>query len=226
VVAIPGGPQAPGARAGLGPFAQLAAGQGAVVFVADYREGPQWGGGWTNSYQDVACAIRFARGHASQYGGDGSRITLVAHSFGNFIAAGVALSPNPFTPAPGSCLATTGSTKPDAYVGVAGLYSQASLTPDFLDAFLGGTSSQDPGAWEQSDPMTLAAGNSGPRIPIRLIAGTADVNAPLANANALLAPLQASGHDATLTTLDADHNSILQDFHTIQVVLETATGLR
>ena len=72
---------APGTRSYLADFAQLVAGQGAVVFVADYRESPEWGGGSPTTYQDIACAIRFARAHAAEYGGDGRRVTFVAHSW-------------------------------------------------------------------------------------------------------------------------------------------------
>ena len=108
VVAIPGGPAAPGIRSYLTDFALLVAGQGAVVFVADYRESPEWGGGAPTTYRDIACAIRFARARASDYGGDGHRVTLVAHSLGPFFASTVALSGDQFEPAPGTCLADSG----------------------------------------------------------------------------------------------------------------------
>jgi acetyl esterase/lipase len=139
VVAVPGGPAAPGIRHGLGDFASLLAGQGAVVFVADYREGAQYGGTFPLPYEDIGCAIRYARANAAQYGGDGSRVTLVAHSLGGFFASTEALSPDPFTPAPGACLTTSGSTKPDAFIGIAAIYSQQEITPGFLDALFGTT---------------------------------------------------------------------------------------
>ena len=125
VVAVPGGPGAPGIRSYLADFAQLVAGQGAVVFITDYREGPEWGGGSTTTYEDIACAIRFARARASDYGGGSQRVTLVAHSLGPFFATTAALSAESFEPGPGTCLAKEGSTKPDAYIGIAGVYSQA-----------------------------------------------------------------------------------------------------
>lgn len=137
VVAVPGGPAAPGIRHGLGDFASLLSGQGAVVFLADYREGAQYGGTFPLPYEDIGCAIRYARAHAAQYGGDASQVTLVAHSLGGFFASTEALSPDPFTPAPGACLTTSGSTKPDAFIGIAAIYSQQEITPGFLGAFFG-----------------------------------------------------------------------------------------
>ena len=138
LVAVPGGPEAPGIRHGLGDFASLLSSQGAVVFVADYREGAQFGGTFPLPYEDIGCAIRYARAHAAQYGGDPSKVTLVAHSLGGFFASTEALSSDPFTPAPGACVTTSGSTKPDAFIGIAGIYSQSGITPGFLDAFFGG----------------------------------------------------------------------------------------
>ena len=44
------------------------AGQGAVVMVAGWREGPDWGGGYPTSFQDVACAIGVARKIGPVYG--------------------------------------------------------------------------------------------------------------------------------------------------------------
>jgi acetyl esterase/lipase len=226
VVVIPGGPKAPGSDAYLGDFAGSVASQGAVVFVADYRATPDWGGGAPNSYKDIACAIRFARENAGQWGGDGSRVTLVAHSFGTFSASVVALSPDPFEPDPGTCLATTGSTKPDAFIGIAGVYAFKDVSQETLTSFFGGTPDQVPAAWAAGDPYALIAAKDNATLPIRLIHGKIDTNVQPRSSEELLAALQAAGYDSTLTLVDrSDHSGVLQNHHTVQVVMETALGL-
>ena len=252
VVAVPGGPEAPGIRHGLGDFASLLAGQGAVVFVADYREGAQYGGTFPLPYEDIGCAIRFARANAATYGGDGSKVTLVAHSLGGFFASTEALSSDPFTPATGACLTPSGSTKPDAFVGIAGIYSQSGITPGFLEAFFGGPApSGSPGVpgvgaspqpaasggtsgtstglaadWAAGDPFALARAHSNPGLVVHLIQGANDMNVRPIEAQTFEQALQAAGYNATLTMVpDADHNSVLQNPETIGTIMETVLSL-
>jgi acetyl esterase/lipase len=227
VVVVPGGPRPPDADQYLGDFAGLVASQGAVVFIANYREGPAWGGGSPISYQDVACAIRFAREHADQWGGDGSRVTLVAHSFGTFIASIVALSADEFTPDPNACLTTTGSPKPDAFVGIAGVYSPDGVSTEFLDAFFGGTKQQAPAVWAAGDPYALVGAGSNIGLPIRLLQGSMDTNVMPQSAVQFEQALETAGYHSDLTLVDqTDHTGILQNHHAIQVVMEAALGLK
>ena len=227
VVMVPGGPRAPDADQYLGDFAGSVASQGAVVFVANFRETPQWGGGSPASYQDIACAIRFARANAAQWGGDGSRVTLVAHSFGTFVGSVVALSPDAFEPDPGTCLTTTGSTKPDAFVGIAGVYSQKDVSQETLTSFFGGPKDQRAEAWAAGDPYALVGAKSEIGMPVRLIQGTIDTNVLPRSAQEFQQALQDAGYDSTLTMVErADHSGVLQNHHAIQVVMETALGLK
>ncbi len=227
IVAVPGGPGPLGIRHGLGTFAQLLAGQGAVVFVADYREGPEWGGGAPASYEDIGCAIRFARATAAEYGGDGSRVVLVAHSFGPFVASVEALSHDPFTPPAGSCLVDSGSTKPDAFVGISGIYSQTGVTADYLASFFGGDQASASSAWSAGDPYQVIRQPDAHKIPIRLIHGTADTNVRIESSQQFEAALQAGGWDVQLVTVEGgDHSAILQQQPTIATVMETAVGLK
>ncbi len=227
LVVVPGGPMPPGERSGMGPFAQLVAGQGAVVFVTDYRAAPTWGGGYPISYQDVACAIRFARANADLWGGDGSRVTLVAHSFGAFIASVVALSADAFEPAPTGCLATSGSTKPDAFIGIAGVYSQDDVSQVTLVDQFGGTKDQAQATWTSGDPYAQVAGRSNISLPIELIHGTLDNNVRPASSVDFKYALDQAGYRSQLTFIEnADHSSVLQDHHTIEAVLQMANTVR
>jgi acetyl esterase/lipase len=227
VVALPGGPAAPGTRSYLADFAQLVAGQGAVVFVADYRESPQWGGGSPITYEDIACAIRFARAHAAEYGGDGTHVSLVAHSLGPFFATIEALSPEDFEPAPEDCLTAAGSTKPDAFIGIAGIYSQEGIAPAFLESFFGGSKDNAPSAWTAGDPYAVIAAGDVRRIPIRLIHGQFDGNVLPQSSQDFEMALEAAGLDSQLSLIPgADHGSVLQHRDTIRIVLETILALR
>ena len=95
------------------PLAEALASEGAVVFNVRWRVAiPRF----RDAAEDVACAVRFARANAMAYGGDATRITLLAHSAGGAIGAVVALAGEDFS---GDCLVTGGSALPDVFVGVA-----------------------------------------------------------------------------------------------------------
>lgn len=227
VVVEPGGPRPPNADNYLGAFAGLVASQGAVVFVADYREGPQWGGGYPQTYQDIACAVRFARENAAQWGGDPSRVTLVAHSLGPFFASVEALSADPFEPAPGTCLATTGSTKPDAFVGIAGVYSTDGVSAEYLDSFFGGSREAAQAAWTAGDPYAVVAAKEGLDIPVRLVHGAIDANVLVSSSEQFGQSLEAAGYDTAITIVpNGDHTGILQDYRTIEAVVGVAMNPR
>jgi acetyl esterase/lipase len=227
VVVVPGGPRPPDSDQHLGDFAGLVASQGVVVLVANYRAGPAWGGGFPSSYQDMACAVRFARENAAQWGGDGSRVTLVAHSYGAFVASVLALSVDAFTPNADACLTTTGSPIPDAFVGIAGVYSQEGVSTEFLDAFFGGTKEQQSVAWAAGDPYALVATRSNIGLPIRLVHGSMDTNVTPQTSVDFAQQLAAAGYRSDVTLVNrADHSGILQDHHAIEVVVEAALGLK
>lgn len=223
VVAIPGGPSAPGGRGGLSPLASALAIRGAVVVLADWRESAQYGGGYPTSFNDVACAIRFARAEASHYGADPSRVTLVAHSFGGFAGAVVALSPKPFQPLAGQCLNSTGSGRPDAYVGIAPVSTLAAIGGDFLPAFFGGVRTDRPAVWDAADPLLLAQAPGSQPVPVRLVVGVADPTVPPQTVAPLADVLQASGRDFELIAIaGATHEDILIRTETIAAVLTVA----
>ena len=227
VVMIPGGPVAPGIREYLWTLARYVASRGAVVFTADYRSGPQWGGGYPQTFGDVACAISFARGRASALGGDPTRITLVAHSFGGFPGSVTALSPHDYSVDEPECLATAADGRPDAFVGVGAIYGFDHIMSSFLGQMLGGTRDEVPDAWDATDITVLAKAN-GHRTPtVRLLAGTNDPVAPTATADEFAALLLEAGIDVTVTAVEgADHNSILSKLVTVDTIatLVGATG--
>ncbi len=226
VVMIPGGPLPPGNRETMWPLARYVAGRGAVVFTSDYRSSPAYGGGYPSTFADVACAVRFARQRGAELGGDPGRVTLVAHSFGGFPASVVALSAHDYATDEPACLASTGDGRPDAFAGVAGVYTLDRIGQDFLATFFGGDRTTLPDAWAAGD-VTAILRDDPQRVPVRLVAGTADLVAPQATMDELAALLRTARYDVATSTLEgASHDTILQKAATVDVIatLIGATG--
>jgi len=212
VVMIPGGPVPLGTRGYLWSLARLVAWKGAVVFTADYRSGPEWGGGYPQTFADVGCAIAYARDNAAPLGGDPSRVVLVAHSFGGFPGSVVSLSKHDFSVDEPACQAAAANGRPDAFVGVAAVYGFDHIGADFLAQLLGGTRDAVPAHWAATDITALAGAKSHPSPEVLLLAGTADAVAPVSTADEFAALLHAGGISVTVASVQgADHNSILTD---------------
>ena len=70
----------------LGAFLPTLASEGVLVFDAPWRPIEQ-GGRYPTVLEEASCAVGFARDHATEYGGDPTTVTLVAHSAGSYVAA-------------------------------------------------------------------------------------------------------------------------------------------
>jgi acetyl esterase/lipase len=84
-----GGGWTSGHRQDYGFAGQAFASRGFVTVVPDYRLAPAHP--YPDFVVDAAAAVRWARDHAAQYGGDPSRIVLVGHSAGAYLALMLAL---------------------------------------------------------------------------------------------------------------------------------------
>ena len=204
IVLIRGGPSGLGGRSYLDPFAAELASAGILVFNADYRDTASQGGGYPAAFEDVACAVRFARVEASRYRGDSGPVTLVGHSLGGWVGSVVALDPTEFE---GGCLAS-GSGRPDAFVGLAGNYQiDSGQNEGDLSAFFGGSADETADARAASNPFNYATGTS---VPVRLVAGTADTTVDPAASVALNAFLEKHGWNVSLELVPgAAHSSII-----------------
>ncbi len=89
VVFFYGGSWASGHRGGYAFAGRSLAAQGFVVIIPDYRLVPEVT--YPAFVEDGAAAVIWARAHATEYGGDPSRIVLVGHSAGAYIAAMLAI---------------------------------------------------------------------------------------------------------------------------------------
>ena len=94
-----------------------------------------------DAYADVACAVRFARARAADFGGDPADVTLLGWSDGAMASAVVAAAGDQFDRS--QCVYPSASSVPDALIGVAGFYGWTLPVPpvyvnDRARAFLGG----------------------------------------------------------------------------------------
>lgn len=204
VVLLRGGPSGIGGGGYLAPFASLLATHGILVFNADMRDLASEGGGYPAAFEDVACAIRFARSEAGSYGGDAGTVTLVGHSLGGWVGSVVALDETEFQ---GGCLAG-GSGRPDAFVGLSGNYN-ISDDDNYWDLynFFGGKPDQTATARAAADPFAYATGAP---IPVRLVAGDSDESVDPANSVALDNLLTDKNWNVTFTVVPGGtHMSIL-----------------
>jgi acetyl esterase/lipase len=234
IVFLPGGPSPPDERysGDLDPFVTAIAGQGAVVMVAGWREGPDWGGGYPISFQDVACAIGVARKIGPAYGANPDRLTLQGHSTGGWPAAVVGLTPTPFTPARGACNPTAGSLRPEAVVVGDGDLHEVTKPNEadglqYITDFLGGDRKKHPSAWAAADPFALARRYRGDAnaIPFLLLHGSADTTVLPAVSKSFQAALVAAGYQSRLVEIPgADHVGSLYSKNGIEAILKAAIG--
>lgn len=223
VVAIPGGPLPPGSRGALSVFAAPLAMQGAVVVAADYRSSPQYGGGYPQTFADVACAVRRAREIAPTYGANPDRVTLVSHSFGGWPASVVALSPERYRLGASNCLAVSGAPTPEAYVGVASIHTLEGIGPDFLASLLGGTRDQQPAKWDAVDPIRILDAGLGRDIPVGVVTGALDLVVTVEETAPFVDALRRTGYRATNDVIDtADHTTVLVHPTTFERILGRA----
>jgi pimeloyl-ACP methyl ester carboxylesterase len=96
------------------PIAVELAERGAVVFLIAYRGFSTGSYVEQDSWSDARCAIRYARAHTEEYGGDPSRVVVVGHSQGALMGLDIALHPEEEAD---GCLAD-GSAIPDGVIAL------------------------------------------------------------------------------------------------------------
>jgi acetyl esterase/lipase len=91
IVFFYGGSWSSGVREGYAFVGRALAAAGFVVVIPDYRLVPAVR--FPGFLEDGAAAVRWARGHVAEHGGDGDRIVLAGHSAGAYNAAMLAVDP-------------------------------------------------------------------------------------------------------------------------------------
>ncbi|HWU77944.1 MAG TPA: alpha/beta hydrolase [Rhodanobacter sp.] len=152
--------------------------RGLVVVIPDYRLWPKVR--LDGFMQDAAHAVAWAHAHASEYGGDPSRLFLMGHSAGAHIGALLATD--------GHWLAGVGMhpRQLSGFIGLAGPYDFLPLkNPDFIDMF-GSTHA----AQLRSQPVHFVDGDEPPML---LMQGSADKVVWARNATSLAMAMQRMG---------------------------------
>ncbi|HUP83408.1 MAG TPA: alpha/beta hydrolase [Candidatus Limnocylindria bacterium] len=198
VVLLPGSPAGPGHRAYLTAFQHALAKVGVLVANVDYRAGDN-DGQFPVPIDDVGCAVAYVRSVAADHGGDPSRIVLVGHSLGGYVALMVALGA---AAGADDCLA---SESPDvsAVLSVEGESGPDAEIADFWQWLIGGTAEELPDRYAAADSSRYAANN--PELIIRALQGD-DGGRLTPVAGAPFQPFADAGHDSLGQPLiNADH---------------------
>lgn len=177
-----GGSWQSGRRQDYAFAARALAARGFLVVVPDYRLVPQVR--FPSFVQDGAAAVRWVRGNAAKFGGNGQRIILTGHSAGAYIAAMLAVDPQ-----------WLGAERKAVrgLVGLAGPYDFLPLDgPLTVAAF---------GQWPrpaETQPVAFAGEGDPPAL---LLHGEVDETVRVHNSMSLTSRLRAAGVDARLEIL-------------------------
>lgn len=180
-------------------LASAIAGQGAVVFAAEWHSSePRSVAEIAQGAEEVACAVRFARAHAPEYGAKDKRMVLVGHSAGGGIGALMMLAGDEFH---GDCLTAQGSALPDAFVGLDGTYDVISFIPE-------GVLRAAPAQCAGISPFTYV-GRRPIRPGSRFVLFVSDNRLLQQQAQAFRDALRAAGYDVSLAQIPrVDHLGI------------------
>ena len=153
---------------------------GAIAIIPDYRVWPDTA--YAGILRDAAASVAFARQEAVRRGGDSSRLFLMGHSAGGYIATMLALDPTWLSGA-----GVEARTALAGVVGLAGPYDFLPLHDPVLEEIFAP-------AGPRTQPITFAANAS---APLLLMAGAADTTVYPANSTRLAARVRETGGQAT-----------------------------
>jgi acetyl esterase/lipase len=209
VVLFHGGGWFGGSPISTAPLAEYLAAQEVVVFNSSYRTQT---GGFPESFDDVACAIRYARANAPTFTNADGPLVIAGHSAGAHLASVVALAGDEF----GDTCPVPGSATVDRFVGLAGPYDPT-LYKQVLPAFYGTRFENDPQPWEAGSAYSYLGGNSG--IEILLMHGDADELVPISSSQLFADALAEAGYAVELTEVKGAPHQALRDPNVVGATL-------
>ena len=202
VVFFHGGSWYGGDPANVEPYARALAAAGLVVFNATYRVG-NTGGGFPQSYEDIACAIDVATAEAPGHHGTAD-VVVAGHSAGAHLASAVVFSGGGFRD--GTC-ASDRAGDVVGFVGLAGPYEAQRFGP-LLAQWFGTEYPVDPTPWDDGSPLQYL--DSAARIPVLLIHGDRDQLVPVGFSEGFATALDDLGYEVTLDVIaGADHPGVI-----------------
>jgi acetyl esterase/lipase len=170
---------------------------GYAAFNVEYRRLGREGGGWPQTFDDVAAAIdHLANPGMRDARLDLARVTLLGHSAGGQLALWAAGRPELPAGAPGAAPAVS-ATRVLAMAPVCDLASAGRPAHELL----GGAPAQVPERWRQADPMRripLA-------VPVALVHALRDHTVSVQHSRAYAAAARRAGAGVTLTETPGGH---------------------
>ncbi|MGV7244258.1 alpha/beta hydrolase [Caballeronia sp. M23-90] len=201
VVFFYGGSWQNGSRSNYLFVAQALTSRGYVAVLPDYRKYPETA--FPGFVDDAAAAVRWARDHAQEFGGDPHRLFVMGHSAGAHLAALIATDPR--------YLASQSMSKADlrGVIGLAGPYDFLPIQDrTLLDVFPASTR-------PESQPVNYVTGHEPPMF---LAAGTDDTTVDPGNTDRLAAVLRKHGDSVEVKHYDG--------FSHVRIVAALALPLR
>jgi len=171
--------------------------RGYAALNVDYRRLGREGGGWPQTFDDVATAIdHLAEGGMRDAGLDLARVTLLGHSAGGQLALWAAGRPELPADAPGAAPRVT-ATRVLAMAPVCDLESAGRPAR----ALLGGAPADVPERWRQADPMRRIPLN----VPVGLVHARGDETVSVQRSRAYAAAARAAGADVWMSETAGGH---------------------
>jgi acetyl esterase/lipase len=195
----------------MGRFAADLAQAGVATWSIEYRRVDSPGGGWPNTFLDVANGIDHLRSLESDYRLDLGQVVVVGHSAGGHLAlwaAGRSKIPEE---------SPLHSATPLPVNGVVSLAGPGQLGPfrdldnqicggDVIDQLMGGSPEEVPGHYTTGTPIRMLPLG----VPQRLLTGADDPAVPPRFADAYAAAAVEAGDDVTAVTLEgASHFEVI-----------------
>jgi acetyl esterase/lipase len=198
-----GGSWQHGAKDYYGFVGATLARKGFIAILPDYRLAPDHP--FPVFVEDAAAAVRWARDHATEYGGDSSRIYISGHSAGGHSALMLALDPQylrAFGMAPRDLAGVISLAGPTGLERLRGNGLKGVFPLDVPDAAF--------------SPIALAPRNAGAAAPFLLIAGFDDDVVHASRVARLADAIRSGGGKVTVMTYpDTGHLGLLLDFSSL-----------
>lgn len=175
--------------------------RGYAAFNVEYRRLGREGGGWPQTFEDVANAIdHLADAGVRDVRLDLARVTLLGHSAGGQLALWAAGRPELPGDAPGAA-PKVAATRVLALAPVCDLERAGRPAHELL----GGPPSAVPERWRQADPMRrIPLG-----VPVGLVHATGDRTVSVQRSRAYVSAAQAAGAEVVLSETRGGHRDVI-----------------
>jgi acetyl esterase/lipase len=191
--------QGPYTKLVMQPLCHDLARRGYAAWNVEYRRLGSDGGGWPQTFDDVAAAIDLLA-ELTDARLDLERVVLVGHSAGGQLALWAAGRRELPAAAPGAAPVVTA-----ARVLALAAVSDLPRAGDPAVKLLGGSPSEVPERWAQADPMRrIPLG-----VPVGLVHGTRDATVGVQRSRDYAAAAEAAGAPVTLIETHGDHRALI-----------------